>query len=62
MICREFNAEYIVQKTIIKNNAMYESNLDALRSSSMKGYPSGLQKFIINLKKDPALVVLLMFS
>ena len=54
MIQHEFSMEQlicIVKKITIKNNAMYESNLDALRSNSMKGHPSGLQKFIINMKK-----------
>ena len=48
MILREFNMEQlirIVQKAIIKNDAMFESDFDALRSNSMKGYPSGLQHF-----------------
>jgi hypothetical protein len=54
MILREFNMEqlrWIVQKAIVKNEAMFESNFDALRSNSMKGYPAGLQKFIENMKK-----------
>ena len=54
MILREFNMEQlirIVQKAIIKNNAMFESNFDALRSNSMKGYPAGLQSFIDDMKK-----------
>ena len=54
MILREFNMEQlirIVQKAIVKNEAMFESNFDALRSNSMKGYPAGLQKFIENMKK-----------
>ena len=42
----------IVQKAFIKNEAMFESNFDPLRSnSSMKGYPAGLQKFVENMKK-----------
>ena len=53
MILREFNIEQlvrIVQKAIIKNDAMFESNFDALRSNAIKGYPSGLKKFIDNMK------------
>ena len=54
MILREFNMEqliHIVQKAIIKNEAMFESNFDAFRSNAMKGYPSGLQNFINNMKR-----------
>lgn len=57
MILREFNMEQlirIVQKAIIKNDAMFESNFDALRSNTMKGYPSGLQEFIKNMQKGSA--------
>ena len=53
MILREFNMEQlirIVQKAIMKNDAMFESNFDALRSNAMKGYPLGLKKFIDNMK------------
>ena len=54
MILREFNMEQlirIVQKAVIKNDAMFESNLDAFRSNTrMKGYPSGLQQFIKNMR------------
>jgi hypothetical protein len=53
MILREFNMEqliHIVQKAIIKNDAMFESNFDAFRSNTMKGYPSGLQEFIKNMQ------------
>ena len=54
MILREFNMEQlirIVQKAIIKNEAMFESNFDAFRSNAMKGYPSGLQNLINNMKR-----------
>ena len=54
MILHEFNMEQlicIVQKEIVKNDAMFESNFDAFRSSTMKGYPSGLQEFIKNMQK-----------
>jgi hypothetical protein len=54
MILREFNMEQlirIVQKACIKNEAIFASNFDVLRSNSMKGYPSGLQSFIDNIKK-----------
>ena len=30
---------------------MFESNFDAFRSNVMKGYPSGLQNFINNMKR-----------
>ena len=53
MILREFNMEQlirIVQKAIVKNDAMFESNFDAFRSNTMKGYPSGLQEFIKNMR------------
>ncbi len=53
MILREFNMEQlirIVQKAIVKNDAMFESNFDAFRSNTMKGYPSGLQEFIKNMQ------------
>jgi hypothetical protein len=53
MILREFNMEQlirIVQKAIMKNDAMFESNFDACRSNAMKGYPSGLQEFIKNMR------------
>lgn len=63
MILREFNMEQlirIVQKAIIKNNAMFESNFDALRSNSMKGYPAGLQSFIDDIKRDRSQVDLSM--
>ena len=40
----------IIQKAIIKNGAMFESNVDALWSNTMKGYPSGLQEFIKNMQ------------
>jgi hypothetical protein len=46
---------WIVQKAIIKNEAMFESNFDALRSNSMKGYPAGLQKIIENMKKGSSM-------
>jgi hypothetical protein len=39
MILREFNMEQlirIVQKAIIKNDAMFESNFDAFRSNTMQ--------------------------
>lgn len=54
MILREFNMEQlicIVQKAIIKKNAIFESDFDALKSNAMKGYPAGLQSFIHNMKK-----------
>ncbi len=54
MILQEFNMEQlicIVQKAIIKNEALFESNFDAFRSNAMKGYPSGLQNFINNMKR-----------
>jgi hypothetical protein len=54
MILREFNMEQlirIVQKAVIKNDAMFESSLDAFRSNNrMKGYPAGLQQFIKNMR------------
>ena len=54
MILREFNMEQlvrIVQKAFIKNEAMFESNFDPLRSNGLKGYPAGLRKFVDNMKK-----------
>ena len=53
MILCEFNMEQlirIVQKAIVKIDAMFESNFDAFRSNTMKGYPSGLQEFIKNMQ------------
>ncbi len=53
MILHEFNMEQlmsIVQKAIIKNDAMFESKFDALRSNTMKGYPSSLLESIKNMQ------------
>ncbi|KAL3790515.1 hypothetical protein HJC23_007664, partial [Cyclotella cryptica] len=62
MILCELNMEQlirIVQKATIKNNAMFESNFDALQSNMMKVYPSGLQESIKNMQKDHPAVALL---
>jgi hypothetical protein len=56
MILYEFNMEqviHIVQKAIIKNNVMFESNFDEFGSNTMKDYPSGLQGFIKNTQNGP---------
>jgi hypothetical protein len=53
MILCKFNIEQhirIVQKAIVKNDAMFESNFDAFQSNTMKGYPSGLQEFIKHMQ------------
>ncbi len=53
MILHEFNMQElicIVQKAVMKNDAMFQSNFDACRSNAIKGYPSGLQEFITNMR------------
>ena len=58
MILHEFNLEQlirIVQKAFIKNEAIFASNFDVLRSNSMRGYASGLQSVIDNIKKGSSL-------
>ena len=65
MILCEFNMEQlirIVQKAIVKNDAMFESNFDAFRSNTMKGYPSGLQESSKICKMALAPVVLLILT
>lgn len=55
MILREFNMEQlirIVQKAIIKNNALFESGLEAFRSKSRKGYTASMTSFVDNMKNE----------
>lgn len=54
MMQREFNVEQcirIVQKNIIKLNAIYESGLSTSRSNSLKGYQASIASFIENTRE-----------